>query len=254
MKYIIRLFAVQILLLTFLVTHSAGKNIPKPIRVLVLSGQNNHEWQQTTPFIEKMFLQSGKFAISVTEKPDTLKMSDFQKFDVVLNNWNSWPENDLRWPAETETALLKFIENGGGFVTFHASSSVFYKWPEFQEISTAAWIMDTTSHGKVSETNVSITVQKHPVTKGMKDFVIFDELWLNAAVNPKFEVLGTASNQKTTEEGIKAQPAIMVAGYGKGRIFHTILGHDVKAMENEGFRALLLRGIEWAATSKVSKE
>jgi type 1 glutamine amidotransferase len=254
MKYLIKLFAVQILILTILVTPSFSKNLPKSINVLILSGRNNHEWQQTTSYLEKLFSQTGKFTFFVTNQPDTLKLSDFQKFDVVLNNWNSWPENDLRWPAETETALLKFIENGGGFVTFHASSSAFYKWPEFQEISTAAWIMDTTSHGKVSETNVSIENKKHPVTKGMKDFVIFDELWLNAAVNPKFEVLGTASDQKTTKEGIKPQPAIMVANYGKGRIFHTILGHDVKAMENEGFRTLLLRGSEWAATGKVSKK
>jgi type 1 glutamine amidotransferase len=159
----------------------------------------------------------------------------------------------LRWPEQTEKALLKFIENGGGFVTFHASTTVFYKWPEFQEISTAAWIMDTTSHGKISKTNVTITNKKHPVTAGISDFEIIDELWLNAAVNPKFEVLGTASNQKITLEGLKSQPAIMVAGYGKGRIFHTILGHDVTTMESEGFRTLLLRGTEWAATGKVSK-
>lgn len=224
------------------------------IKLLILSGRNNHEWQQTTAFLEKLFLQTGRFFIYATNQPDTLKTVDFQKFDVVLSNWNSWPENDLRWPTETENALLKFIENGGGFVTFHASTSAFYKWPEFQEISTAAWIMDTTSHGKVSETNVSIVNGKHPVTAGIKDFKIIDELWLNAAVNPKFEVLGTASNQKTREEGIRPQPAIMVTKYGKGRIFHTILGHDVKAMESEGFRTLLLRGTEWAATGKVSKK
>ena len=224
------------------------------IRILILSGRNNHEWQQTTSFLENLFLQSGKFTVSVCEKPDTLKLIDFQKFDVVLSNWNSWPENDLRWPEKTEKALLKFIENGGGFVTFHASSSAFYKWPDFQKISTAAWIMDSTSHGKPSETTVSIINKLHPVTKGMSDFQIFDELWLNAAVNPGFEILATASNQKITEEGIKAQPAIMVADFGKGRIFHTILGHDVRAMESEGFQAVMLRGTEWAATGKVSKK
>jgi type 1 glutamine amidotransferase len=238
---------------SFLVNLNLFSKEVQSIRVLLLSGRNNHEWQQTTPFIEKLLMQSGRFSVSVTEKPDTLKLSDFQKFDVVLSNWNSWPENDLRWPEVTEKALLKFIESGGGFVTFHSSSSAFYKWPEFKEISTAAWIMDTTSHGKISETKVSIVNKKHPVTAGISDFEIIDELWLNAAVNPKFEVLGTASNQKITLEGLKSQPAIMVAGYGKGRIFHTILGHDVKAMESEGFRTLLLRGTEWAATGKVSK-
>ena len=254
MKYLMKCISVPLLLILFLINQSACESRSKTIHVLILSGSNNHEWQQTTGFLEVMFQKSALFETQVTQQPDTLKMSDFQKFDVVLSNWNSWPENDLCWPAETENALLQFIKNGGGFVTFHASSSAFYKWPEFQEISTAAWVMDTTSHGKVSETNVSIENIKHPVTKDMKDFVIFDELWLNAAENPKFEVLGTASDQKTTEEGIKPQPAIMVANYGKGRIFHTILGHDVKAMENESFQTLLLRGTEWVATGKVSKK
>jgi type 1 glutamine amidotransferase len=254
MKYLMKYIAIPVLLILFLTAQSVEKSSPKPIHVLLLSGRNNHDWQQTTPFIEKLFLQSGLFSVFVTEKPDTLKTTDLKKIDVVLSNWNSWPENDLRLPAETENALLQFIKDGGGFVTFHASSSAFYKWPEFQEISTAAWIMDTTSHGKVSKTNVSIINKKHPVTKGIKDFVIFDELWLNAAVNPKFEVLGTASNKITTEDGIKPQPSIMVAGYGKGRIFHTILGHDVKAMESVGFQTLLLHGAEWAATGKVSKK
>jgi len=253
MKYLIKFLSISVLLILFFAAQSVEKNSQKPIRVLLLSGRNNHEWQQTTPFIEKIFLQSGKFTVSVTEKTDTLKMSDFIKFDVVLSNWNSWPENDFRWPERTKKALLQFIKNGGGFVTFHASSSAFYNWPEFQKISTAAWIMDTTSHGKVSETNVSIINKKHPVTAGISDFVIFDELWLNAAVNPKFEVLGTASNQKITDEGLKSQPAIMVAGYGKGRIFHTILGHDLIAMESEGFQMLMLRGTEWAAIGKVSQ-
>jgi type 1 glutamine amidotransferase len=218
---------------------------------LLLSGRNNHEWQQTTPFLEKLFSQSGLFSVCVTERPDTLKMNDFKKYDVVLSNWNSWPENDLRWPAETENALLQFIKNGGGFVTFHASTSAFYKWPEFQEISTAAWIMDTTSHGKVSETNVSRINKKHPVTAGIGDFIIFDELWVNGKSNPKFETLGFASNN---ENSAGRQPAIFVADYGKGRIFHTILGHDVKAMENEGFQSLMIRGTEWAATGKVSNK
>lgn len=226
----------------------------KPINVLILSGRNNHEWPQTTPFLEKMFLETGRFKVSVTEKPDTLKSNDFQKFDVVLSNWNSWPENNLRWPAETENALLEFIRKGGGFVTFHSSTSAFYNWPEFQEISTGAWIMDTTSHGKPSKTWVEITNTGHPVTKDLKDFEIFDELWINASVNDNFEILGTATNEELIQNGKQSQSAIMVAEYGKGRIFHTILGHDIKAMESTGFQELMLQGTEWAATGKVSKK
>jgi type 1 glutamine amidotransferase len=223
----------------------------RSIRVLILSGSNNHEWQQTTSVLVNMLLKSGKFEVEITERPDTLTNIDFSKTEVVLSNWNSWPENDLRWPEQTEKALLQFIENGGGFVTFHASSSAFYYWPEFQDISTASWVMDTTSHGKPSETTISITDKKHPVTKGLTDFTVFDELWLDAAENPNFKVLGVATNEELTENEFKAQPAIMVANYGKGRIFHTILGHDSIAIQNPAFQDLLIRGVEWAATGKV---
>jgi type 1 glutamine amidotransferase len=238
-------------LILLLITQSACESSSKPIYVLILSGRNNHEWQQTTTFLENMFQKSAIFETEVTNLPDTLKFSDFERFDVVLSNWNSWPENDLRWPEQNEKALLQFIENGGGFVTFHSSTSAFYKWPEFQEISTAAWIMDSTSHGKPSETRVEISNVEHPVTQGMKGFEIFDELWIKTAKNNKFEVLGTATNEELTKKGVERQPAIMVAEYGKGRIFHTILGHDVKAMESAGFQMLMFRGTEWVATGKV---
>ena len=240
-------------LILILLTQFACNPGSKPLDVLIISGRNNHEWQQTTPFLENMFQQTGNFKTKITNQPDTLKYSDFEKFDVVLSNWNSWPENDLRWPAETENALLQFIKAGGGFVTFHSSTSAFYKWPEFQEISTGAWIMDTTSHGKPSETRVEISNNEHPVTQGMKGFEIFDELWINASKSNKFEVLGTATNEELIKNGKEKQSAILVAEYGKGRIFHTILGHDVKAMESAGFQILMLRGTEWAATGKVSK-
>jgi type 1 glutamine amidotransferase len=238
-------------LLLLLLTQFACNPGSKPINIILLSGRNNHEWHQTTPFLENMFKQTGNFKTKITNQPDTLKFADFEKFDVVLSNWNSWPENDLRWPAETEKALLDFIKNGGGFVTFHSSTSVFYNWPEFQEISIGAWIMDTTSHGKPSETRIEISNNEHPVTQGMKEFEIFDELWINASKNNKFEVLGTATNEKLIKNRMTKQPAIMVAEYGEGRIFHTILGHDIKSMESKGFQSLMLHGTEWAATGKV---
>jgi type 1 glutamine amidotransferase len=225
----------------------------EPVRILILSGRNNHNWEETTTQLKKIFSDEERFSVSVTQKPDTLKMEDFEKFDVVLSNWNSWPENDVRWSAETEQALSRFIKNGGGFVTFHASTSTFYEWPEFKEFTTSPWL-DETKQGKNSATEINITESKHPIIKGLADFFIFDELWINAEKNKKFQVLGTAINSQLKEGEVSKQPAIMVSNYGKGRIFHTILGHDARAMRNSGFRALLQRGTEWAATGIVRSE
>ena len=79
------------------------------IQVLLLSGSNNHDWKSTTPFLEKMYAETGIFSVEITDRPDTLKPDHLDKFDVIVSNWNSWPENDLRWDEELEAGILKFI-------------------------------------------------------------------------------------------------------------------------------------------------
>ncbi len=223
------------------------------INLLIFSGSNNHDWKSTTQLLKNIYSESGLFSVSVTEQPDTIKANDLKAFDVIVSNWNSWPENTIRLPEQTESALLDFIDQGGGWVTFHASSSAFYDWPEFKKISTAAWV-DSTWHGTNSATKVSLSPSFHLVTEGMSDFYIYDELWVNAEINEQFEILGTASNKNLVEQGIENQPAIIVMEYGKGRVFHTILGHDTRAMRNIGFETLLLRGTEWAAKGRVTQK
>ncbi|RLD50472.1 MAG: hypothetical protein DRI97_16985, partial [Bacteroidetes bacterium] len=213
---------------TFFINPQLYSQEPGSIRVLIFSGSNNHDWKQTTNQLERIFSETAMFSYEVTNLPDTIRSSDFELFDVIVSNWNSWPENDLRWPQGAEEALSDFIKNGGGFVTFHASSSAFYKWPEFKKFTTAAWVMDITGHGEISATRVSIQNDEHVITKGMADFFIQDELWVNAEENTNFKILGTATNNDLAARGTEDQSAIMVSDYGKGRIFHTILGHDAR--------------------------
>ncbi|MGE0405768.1 MAG: ThuA domain-containing protein, partial [Candidatus Korobacteraceae bacterium] len=48
------------------------------------------------------------------------------------------------------------------------------------------------------------------------------------------------------------EPILLVVSYGKGRVFHTMLGNDVEAMRSVGFITTLQRGAEWAANGKVT--
>jgi len=219
------------------------------LNMLILSGSNNHNWEQTTAVLDSTFEKAGLFSVDVTAEPDTLIFEDLKKYDVLLNNWNSWPENDLRWPRTAEQGVMKFVEEGVGLVFFHSSTSAFYTWTEFKHISTAAWILDSTWHGPPNQVKVSIQNKEHPITTGLTDFYIMDELWINAERNESFKVLGSAV--KTDEESGE-QAAIFVGSYGKGRIFHTILGHDATALRNPGFQTLILRAAEWASTGQVS--
>ncbi|MFC2112177.1 DUF6807 family protein [Bacteroidota bacterium] len=209
------------------------------VKLLILSGRNNHDWEKTTPVLKRIFEKNGYYEVDVTNRPDTFNFEYLARYDVVLSNWNSWPENDLRWPETMEEGLLQFVKEGGGLVFFHASTSVFYEWPEFRNISTGAW-EENTHHGKRSSVKITIENHDHPITKGLSDFYIFDEIWVDAGQNEAFEVLGTASGQ----------PAIFAGNYGNGRIFHTIPGHDTRSMHNTGFQNLILRGTQWAAKAE----
>jgi uncharacterized protein len=137
-----------LLLICFIIFLVPGySEVKDPIKVFILSGNNNHEWEQTTRQLEEIFSSGDLFNYTISLKPDTLKKEDLMPFDVILSNWNSWPDTEVNWPESTKQALLEFIAAGGGFVTFHASTSAFYNWPEFKKITTAAWIADQTNHG-----------------------------------------------------------------------------------------------------------
>jgi type 1 glutamine amidotransferase len=219
------------------------------LNILILTGRNNHDWKQTTAVLDSILSGCGLFSMDVTTEPDTLKFEDMKAYDALLNNWNSWPENNIRWPAAAEQGLLDFVHEGGGLLFFHSSTSAFYTWPAFKQLSTGTWIMDSTWHGPISPVRVSIQNQEHPITRGLADFTLRDELWINAGQNEGFTVLGTAVN---LEADTGEQPAIFVGSYGQGRIFHTILGHDATALRKEGFQKLIRRAAEWASTGQVS--
>ena len=242
----------SLLVSLLLLLQCAGTNrTPEPIRVLILSGRNNHNWEETTSVLKSDFQKSGRFIAEVTNRPDTLTYMHLSKYDALLSNWNSWPENDLRWPKAAEEGITRFLEEGGGLVFFHSSSSAFYRWDRFREFTTASW-EEQTWHGKPCEVLVTFQNTGHPIVMDMPSFVLSDELWIDARQNERFTTLGMAEVHNPQESSPPPQPAVFTGQFGKGRVFHTILGHDATTLRNPGLTTLLLRGTEWAATGKVT--
>ena len=228
-----------------------GHTSKNKIKVLILTGRNNHDWKKSTYFLLKMYRKSGRFKAQFTSKPDTLDYNGFSRFDAVVSNFTAWPEHNYRWPAETEKGLMRFIEDGGGFVVFHAASAAFYNWGEFQKLIGSTW-GDSTRHGKVMPHKILITNKTHPVTKGMKDFWITDELWVNTRKQPGIRILAVSVSDTSNNGTGLPEPVVIWNTKGKGRCFHNVLGHGVRAFQNTGWQTLMLRGTEWAATGKVT--
>ena len=232
-----------------------------PIRVLILTGRNNHNWKETTPMLQKLLETSGPFRVDTTVPPQGLTKDNLQRYDVILSNWNSWgagsKEAEAAWTDEVREAYLDFVRGGKGHVTVHAGGSAFYEgWPEYRKVSLVFWDLGTTGHGRQHEFEVRIDQADHPVMAGLESFTIRDELWNKPGVTPGATVLASAYSDKQNEPRGTGQwePSVVIANYGQGRCFATLLGHDAKIMENEGFQQLLVRGVQWAATGKVTLE
>lgn len=203
---------------------------------------------------------------------------NFSNYDVVISNFG-W--NAADWPKKTQQEFEKYIENGGGLVVFHAADNSFPQWEAYNKmIGLGGWgdrtekdgpyvyynddgelIRDNTpgpggAHGPQSEYQIKIRNTEHPITKGMPAVWMHtkDELY-NSLRGPaeNMDILATAYADPENKGTGRHEPALMVLTYGKGRIFHNIMGHADYSANCVGFITTMLRGTEWAATGKVTQ-
>jgi len=227
-----------------------GAERQPPLRVLLLTGQNNHNWKQTTPALKRILTVSRRFTVEVNEQPEQCAPEALRGCDVVLSNWNALGPVKT-WPEPFRNAVLEFVRNGGGFVVVHAGGTMFHDWPDFQKMIGATWGRGT-GHGAKHSFEVKFTDPQHPITQGLAPFKITDELWHRMDAQSDKKILATAFSAPEKGGSGNDEPMVMSTQFGKGRCFNLVLGHDLQAIENPNFQTLLLRGTEWAATAQVT--
>ncbi len=215
----------------------------KQKKVIILTGSNNHGWQKTTPVIEQMLEESGKFKVDVVTDPEQLTLEFLSGYDVLLSNWNAFGKNKpAPWSDDLKKAYVDFVRNGGGHVVVHAGSSSFYDWDDYHAICLATWKGET-GHVAAHEFEVRISKPGHPIVSGVKNFKTSDELWFKPFVHSNATVIAE-SFSKTTGHW---KPTAFTGQFGKGHCFTLLLGHDDWFMKQGQFKTLLINGTEWAA-------
>lgn len=258
---------------------AAPAHAAEKLKLLMVDGQNNHNWKGTTPVMQRWLTESGRFTVDVATSPEKGKdMSGFKPkfadFDVVLSNYNG-----DEWSAETKQALIDYVKNGGGLAIIHAANNSFGNWPEYNRmIGLGGWggrnekhgpyvrfrdgkiVRDETPgsgghHGKQHPFQVVVRDAAHPITAGLPQAWMHSQDELYDKLRGPAEnmtVLATAFADPATGGSGEHEPMIFTIDYEKGRIFHTPMGHSPESMHCVGFITTLLRGCEWAATGKVT--
>jgi uncharacterized protein len=275
---LIRLNAVFVaILLTLSMTTASAA----PMKALILDGQNNHDWKTTTPALKRLLEETGLFIVEVATAPPAKGdmgsfRPDFAAYRVIVSNYNGEP-----WSKQTEEAFVNYIRGGGGFVSFHAADNSFPDWKEYNEmigvggwgnrneksgpylrLREGKWVEDPTagrggSHGAQHAFVIEARNQRHPILRGLPDRWMHakDELYDRLrGPGRNVTVLASAFSSLDTKGSGEHEPLLMVIPYGKGRVFHTALGHAMEAINCVGFATTFQRGAEWAATGKVTQK
>ena len=267
-------------------SHGMGRSMSHgaPIKVMILDGQSGgayHNWRLTTPVLRKELEDTGLFEVTVVTAPASDQ--DFSGFEPNLGHYKAIVMNydAPDWPAEMRARFEKYVSDGGGLVIVHATDNAFPNWPAFNEMAgIGGWrnrdekagpywyirdgrlVSDPTPgtagmHGNRLPYQVTTRAAEHPIMKGLPPVWMHtaDELYGKLRGPGKnMTVLATAHSDLQNKGTGHEEPMLMVVRYGKGRIFHTVMGHDVYALSCVGFTTTFQRGTEWVATGLVTQK
>jgi type 1 glutamine amidotransferase len=253
-----------------------------PARVLIIDGESAgpyHRWQVTTPVLKKMLDETQLFAVDVeTVQPGTPVKITLAPYAAVVLNYDA---PDERWPEDVKRSFESYVANGGGLVVVHAADNAFAGWRAYNDmIGVGGWrgrneaagphwyvdggklVSDATpgpagSHGTRLPFAVAVQDPSHPITRGLPKTWMHqgDELYASLrGPGQHMTVLATAYSDPSNHGTGRDEPVLIVVQHGRGRIFHTTLGHDVNAMSSVDFVTTLQRGTEWAATGAVTQK
>jgi len=245
MTQVIKSFCLLSVLLVFCL---AAKADEAKVNVLIVIGFDvgSHKWEESTKLIQSVLEKSGRFDVDVSKDKEVFASPRLGDYDVVVLNYGFWKEPD---PSEQAKAgLLNYTKGGGNVVAIHFACSAFQDWDEYAELLGRVWKKGVGGHGPYGEFEVNIKDANHPITKGLKDFKTSDELYSKLDGDAKIHVLASAFSDWSG----KVEPIVFVKTYGKGRVVHNVLGHGIDSKKNPSYQKLLLRGVEWAATGKVT--
>lgn len=255
-----------------------------PVRVMIVDGESAgtyHDWKHVTPVLKKELEDAGLFQVDVVTAPQSggdFKnfKADFSKYQAVVLNYDGQD-----WPADLRASFENYVNGGGGLVIVHAADNAFPDWQAFNKMAgIGGWRGRTEKagplwyfkDGKLASENTpgvagshgarlpfAVVAQQpeHPIMKGLPKawMHVGDELYATMrGPGENMTVLATAHSDTANKGTGRDEPILMVLSYGKGRIFHTTMGHDVPALSCVGFIATFQRGTEWAATGKVTQK
>ena len=258
----------------------------RALRVLIVDGYSNHDWQRTTRLIRGILEPTGLFEIQVATAPAREEdpayatwRPAFKDYDVVIQTCNDIGRSGPLWPAPALEAFEQYVRDGGGVFILHSANNAFVNWEEYNKIIGIGWRKKEygwalrikpdetieriapgagagTGHGPRTD-RVIHRLGDHPIHAGLP------RTWKTPLIEVYTHARGPAENltvlswaeDPTTRE---RWPMEWVVEYGQGRAYSSTFGHvwrdekDPVNMRCAGFQTIMVRTLQWLVKRPVT--
>lgn len=263
----------------------AGESPAPPLRVLIVDGFGNHDWQRTTRLIRGILEAHPGFRTEVATAPSRIDdprygawKPDFSAFDVVIQTCNDINGSGPLWPEQARRDFESFVSKGGGVFVFHSGNNAFPKWDAYNSMIGLGWRDKhfgtairirpdesleripagegaSTGHGARTDRAIH-RLGEHPIHAGLP------RVWTTPLIEVYTHARGPAENLEVlswAEDPATGGrwPIEWAVAFGKGRVYTSTFGHvwkdeaDPVDMRCAGFQTVFVRALHWLAKHEI---
>ena len=232
----------------------AQKKAPNGAKVLLLTGgqRQHHGYRDQALYLANLLEDTGRFEVTIDEDAAILETPAMAKYNLIIVNADR-RDPEFKFTKSQQEALLAWVKAGHGYVSIHGADNAAPDWvPEWREMLGGVFSHVGLPDGKVKKGTYEIKISdtQHPITKGLGDFELKDELYYHMQMQPDVAPLATTAYEGAT------WPVAWTRTYGQGRVFHTPLGHrdfgpgKDDPLRNPNLGKLVVQGVSWVAEGR----
>jgi type 1 glutamine amidotransferase len=225
--------------------------------LLLTGGPPSHDFAAIAESLDRVFVGAG-VETTVIARPDdmisALLSSGGGTYDLLTVHALHWRMEAERYEhlregyayslSDSDAEVIReFVAGGGGLLALHAAVVCFDAEPTWHALCGASWHWERSSHPPADEAEVVVTDQGrvHPITEGLDNFTILDEVYGFLDEDPALVALLEGSH------GGRSHPLLWARGFGAGRVVTDLLGHGVESFDCPAHIAVLQRAALWAS-------
>jgi type 1 glutamine amidotransferase len=228
-----------------------------PVKILFLAGgaRSHHGYRDQALYLSNALEDTGRYEVTINEDAALLETPSMSKYDLIIVNADR-RDPEFKFTESQQHALLDWVKAGHGYISIHGADNAAPDWiPEWRDMLGGVFSHVGLPDSKTKQGTFQIKIAKteHPITKGLSDFELKDELYYNLQMKHQIEPLATTDYSNGT------WPVAWTRTYGQGRVFHTPLGHrsfkpgSDEPLTNPSLLKLVIQGIDWVAEGSKTR-